>query len=111
MPAPWRQVTLALLVAERTARAGEINYAFVDPYSLVHALVGLAMVVFGFGFLPTLALAVSWEVVEHALKNLVPAAFPHPTQDTLANSVGDVLSTALGWFLTSRLVARVRRHA
>jgi hypothetical protein len=104
-------MALALLVVQRTAHAGEINHAFVDPYSLVHALVGVVMAVLGFAFLPTVTLAVSWEFVEHALKNFVPAAFPHPTQDTLANSAGDVLSTALAWYLTSRLRARVHRPA
>ena len=47
----------------------------------------------GLGFWSTLALAISWELVEHLLKNLIPSIFPHPTQDTLANSAGDVLST------------------
>jgi hypothetical protein len=53
--------------------------------------------VFGIGLAATIAIALGWEVTEHALKNLRPGWFPHPTQDTLANSAGDVLSTALGW--------------
>jgi hypothetical protein len=100
----------ALLAAfhQRTAHAGEINYAFVDPYSLVHALIGVIMAVLGFGLAPTLALAVGWEFAEHALKNLIPSVFPHPTQDTLANSIGDVLSTAIGWLVSGLLLSRFR---
>src|SRR4051812_2445637 len=90
----------------RVAGPGEINHAFLDPYSLVHGLVGVAAAWLGLGLSPTMAIAVCWEVVEHVLKNLIPAAFPHPTQDTLANSLGDVLSTALGWGLT--VAARMR---
>jgi len=89
---------------------GEINTAFLDPYSLVHALVGVVLVVFGLGLMPALAVAITWEVVEHVLKNIVPQVFPHPSQDTLANSIGDVLSTAVGWGLAAHLLARRRSH-
>ena len=99
---------LLAAVHQRTAHAGEINYAFVDPYSLVHAAVGVIMALLGFGLGPTLALAVGWEFAEHALKNLIPAVFPHPTQDTLANSIGDVLSTAIGWLVSGLLLSRFR---
>jgi hypothetical protein len=93
---------------QRTAGPGEINHAFFDPYSLVHGLVGVfAAVVLRFGFLATLALAVGWEVVEHLLKNIVPGIFPHPTQDTFANSAGDVIATMLGWLLV-RVVRATR---
>jgi hypothetical protein len=103
---------VALLVAQRIAGPGEINHAFVDPYSMVHALVGVITAALGLGIAPTLLIAVGWEFAEHLLKNLVPVAFPHPTQDTLANSMGDVLSTALGWtVLTVGLRARARRRA
>jgi hypothetical protein len=96
----------ALLVAQRIAGPGEINHAFLDAYSLVHALVGVVTATLGLSLAPTLLIAVGWEFAEHLLKNLIPAVFPHPTQDTLANSVGDVLSTALGWTLLTALRAR-----
>ncbi len=88
------------MAAQRLAGPGEINNGFVDPYSLVHGLVGVVTAALGLGLWSTLALAVSWEVAEHLLKNLIPAMFPHPTQDTLANSAGDVLATLLGWATT-----------
>jgi len=46
-------------------------------------------------------------VAEHVGKNLAPRLFPYPTQDTLVNSVGDVLSTLVGWTI-GKLAARRR---
>lgn len=89
------------MFVERTAAPGEINYAPLDRYSLFHGLVGVAAGLIGLGFWPTLGIAVGWEIVEHILKNLVPAVFAYPTQDTLVNSIGDVLSAMVGWSLAS----------
>ena len=85
------------MFAERTARPGEINYPPFDRYSPFHGLIGVAAALIGLGFWPTLGIAVVWEIVEHIGKNLVPGAFVYPTQDTLANSIGDVLSALFGW--------------
>jgi hypothetical protein len=90
---------------------GEVNHAVFDPWSLVHALVGIVMARLGAGLLPTLALAVGWEVAEHVLKNLVPALFPHPSQDSLANSAGDVLATVVAWAIATLVAARLQRRA
>ncbi len=96
---------------QRTARPGELNYAFVDPYSLAHAAVGAMLGLLGLRLGALLAIAIGWELVEHVLKNLIPAAFPHPTQDTLANSIGDVLSAVIGWAIArGAAAARARRH-
>ena len=94
---------------QRTARPGEINYPFVDPYSLVHAAVGAIFGLLGLRLAWVLAIAIGWELAEHVLKNLVPAVFPHPTQDTLANSIGDVLCALLGWAI-SRAATHGHRH-
>jgi hypothetical protein len=95
------------MVVQRIAGRGEVNYALFDVYSLAHGSIGvIAALVVGLGFWSTLALAVGWELAEHLGKNLVPRLFPFPTQDTLANSVGDVLSTLAGWAL-----ARVARRS
>jgi hypothetical protein len=96
------------MVAQRTARPGEINYAPLDRYSLAHGLIGVAAAMMGLGFWTTLAIAVGWEVVEHILKDVVPALFSYPSQDTVINSVGDVLSTLIGWSLT--MVVRQRQQ-
>jgi len=101
----------SLLVAQRVAGRGEINHGFLDPYSLVHVLVGVVTAIYGLGLGVATAIAVGWEVIEHLAKNLAPTAFPHPTQDTLANSVGDVLSTACGWAIAVFVKTRSRdRH-
>jgi hypothetical protein len=94
---------------QRTARPGEINYAFLDPYSLAHALIGALLGLAGLRLGALLAITIGWEVLEHVFKNLAPAAFPHPTQDTLANSIGDVLSALLGWAI-ARGAAAMRGH-
>ncbi len=97
---------------QRTARPGEINYAFVDPYSLAHAAVGVLLGLLGLRVGALLAIAIGWELAEHILKNLIPAVFPHPTQDTLANSTGDVLSALIGWAIARRATAaRGHRHS
>jgi hypothetical protein len=96
-------------VHQRTARSGELNYAFVDPYSLAHALIGALLGLAGLRLGALLAIAIGWELVEHVFKTLVPAAFPHPTQDTLANSAGDVLSALVGWAI-ARGASAARGH-
>jgi len=100
------------MLAQRTARPGELNYAPFDRYSLVHGLVGFIAAWIGLGFWSTLGIAVAWEFVEHLLKNMLPMFFSHPTQDTLANSAGDVLSTLMGWAATTAVRRRQTfRHA
>jgi len=95
------------MAPQRLAEPGEINNGFVDPWTLMHGLVGVVAAALGFGLWSTLALAISWEVAEHLLKNLIPTMFPHPTQDSLANSAGDILATLVGWTMT-RAVRGVR---
>jgi hypothetical protein len=90
---------------------GAINRALFDPYSLVHGLVGVVLAALGFRLIPMLLVAVGWEVVEHVLKNVIPSAFPHPSQDTLANSAGDVLSTVIGWAAAWPFTGGARRRA
>ncbi len=98
-------------VHQRTAHAGEINFAFVDPYSLLHAAVGMILGLVGMRLSWLLAVAVGWELGEHIFKNLIPSMFPHPTQDTLANSIGDLLSALVGWAVGRRVAAaRAHRH-
>jgi hypothetical protein len=96
------------MAVQRIAGPGEYNHALFDVYSLAHGSVGvIAAIVVGLGFWATLALAVGWEVAEHVGKNLAPRLFPYPTQDTLVNSCGDVLSTMIGWTI-AKLVTRRR---
>jgi len=96
------------MVAQQTARPGEINYAPLDRYSLAHGLIGVAAAMMGLSFWATMAIAVGWEIAEHVLKDFIPALFSYPSQDTMINSVGDVLSTLIGWSLT--MVVRQRQQ-
>jgi hypothetical protein len=92
---------------QRTATSGEINFGFIDPYTLVHGFVGVVAAAIGLRFFGMLALAVGWEIAEHLLKQLIPSVFPHVTQDTFRNSCGDVLATIVGWALARAVHARL----
>lgn len=84
-------------MAQRTAQTGEINGDAIDRFTIGHAAFGTIM---GLGRVPwwgALTVAVGWELLEHVLKDAVPAAFPHATQDTLINSTFDALAMMLGW--------------
>jgi hypothetical protein len=78
--------------------------------SLVHVGVGLALGLFRLGLVTTLVVAIGWEVLEHLLKSCVPQWFVFPSQDTLVNSTGDVLCTAVGWALGRYIDQRSRRR-
>jgi hypothetical protein len=93
-------------MSQRTALPGEINYAPIDRYSLAHGFIGVALGLAGLGFWQTVGIAVAWEVLEHFLKNLVPAVFAYPSQDTLVNSFGDVISTMMGWAVATAIRQR-----
>ena len=93
-----------------------VNQSFVDAMSLVHIGVGIGFGLFRVRLWLTLVVAVVWEVAEHVMKNHWPQMFVFPSQDTLANAIGDVLCAALGWGLAgwiSRASARAndRRRA
>ncbi|HTF89585.1 MAG TPA: hypothetical protein VK843_14320 [Planctomycetota bacterium] len=82
------------------AKPGEVNYHFLDRFTLVHASIGVAYALLGLGFALTAALAVAWEVVENPMKAYLPRIFPHATKDTLRNAVGDTLAVITGWYVT-----------
>ncbi len=92
------------------AVSGQINHPLLDPFSLVHFGVGLGLGIFGFGLLPSIGIAVLWEVAEHLLKNCLPHAFVFPSQDTLVNAVGDVLATVVGWRVVQPLSPERQRR-
>jgi hypothetical protein len=107
-------ISLALVLRQQpVASPGQINHALFDTYSLAHAAVGLILSVLGASFGTMLFITIGWELAERVLKDLVPAIFPHPTQDTLANSIGDIGSALAAWYLYRRLggAARGRRRS
>ena len=94
---------------QRTAHPGEINYAFVDPYSLAHAAVGAILGLLGLRLGALLAIADRLGAGGTRPQERDSRGFPHPTQDTLANSIGDVLSALLGWAIARG--ASAARHS
>jgi hypothetical protein len=87
------------------AKPGEVNYSTVDRFTLVHAGIGVAYELLGLSFLPTLLLAVAWELIENPFKAYLPWIFPHATHDTLRNSIGDSVALMIGWAATYALTA------
>ncbi len=79
------------------ARRGEVNYAMVDRFTLVHASIGVIYALLGLKFVVALLLALAWEFVENPLKAHLPMVFPNATRDTLRNAIGDVLAVLAGW--------------
>lgn len=85
------------------AKKGEVNYPFIDRFTLAHCMIGFAYGWFELGLVMVIFLAVFWEFVENPLKARLPFIFPHATADTLQNAVGDTLAVLLGWQV-SRLI-------
>ena len=95
--------------AVRDARPGEIDGDAFDRYSLMHGGFGALMAVAGMSWLPTLALAVGWEVAERFLKPAFPDLPWHRTggeltNDRLVNALGDVAITMASWYVVRRFL-------
>lgn len=84
------------------AQPGEINYAAIDGFTLVHAVWGAAFGYVGVGAFPTLMASVLWENMEPGLKRRYPQVFPSASIDTTRNKVADTAAWMLGWYLASR---------
>jgi hypothetical protein len=80
---------------------GQVDRSAVDGYTLAHGFWGLFWGVTRTPWWLSLGFAVGWEIIERPLKRAWPAPFYKengvPTQDSLANSIGDVSAWMLGW--------------
>ena len=76
-----------------------VNETPFDRFTLAHVIVGYLLKRSGWSAESTLLAAVAWEVVEPALKESMPDAFPHPEKDGTENKVVDVVATMIGWSL------------
>ena len=92
-------------MAQPTAAPGTINGDTVDRFTLAHAAVGAAYGMLGLRWGTVVVLAIGWELLERPLKNAVPQAFPHATQDTAANALADTAAVIGAWWLVRRLRA------
>jgi hypothetical protein len=75
----------------------EINVTFVDRFTLWHGALGLALSTSRMSLPTVLLLGAVWEVVERPLKDRYPAFFPHSSQDTFINAIGDVAGVMVGY--------------
>ena len=86
-----------------TARPGEVNYPIVDRFTLVHAGFGALLSIMGASRNQALAVAIGWELLERPLKRSMPQIFPHSTQDTILNMIGDAVANYLGYSAMEKL--------
>lgn len=82
---------------DTTARTGQINGDMFDRFSLLHGAFGFMCGRMGLGLTGTALVAVGWEFVERDLKARYPQYFPHPSQDSPINAIGDVVASVVGW--------------
>lgn len=85
-----------------TAPPGEINGDMFDRFSLLHAGFGYICGKAGVGLTGVSLLAIAWEFAERDLKKRHPSIFPHPSQDSPANAVGDVIIAIAAWSLARK---------
>lgn len=84
------------------ASKSDVNQAWFDRFSLVHASYGAFVAKMGGRASTALLTAVAFEFAERELKRRFPDVFPNPSQDSAENMVGDVVVTMVGYFLTKR---------
>lgn len=75
----------------------EINRAIVDRYTIGHFSLGVLYGTLKMPWWLALIFTVGFEIVERPLKRHSPMFFPAPSQDSLANSIGDSTAVMLGW--------------
>ena len=83
----------------KPSQPGEINYGWVDRFTIVHFLIGCTYGWLNVNVWIMLMLAIGWEVIENALKANLPFIFPHGTADTLKNIIGDCVAVVIGWWI------------
>ena len=89
-----------LLPVSSLSRSLEINSSPLDVFTLAHFVGGTVCGAFGIAPVVATVMGAGWEVIERPLKRRYPAAFPHPTQDTLNNSLVDFVSFMAGYYLS-----------
>ena len=81
------------------------NQAIVDAYSIVHAASGVIARVLNLSLTQTIVLHTVFEVLENQYLKFTPWSmkyFPDPSKDTLVNSIGDTVSTVIGWYAADK---------
>jgi hypothetical protein len=101
---------------EPSANSPSTSQALLDPYSLSHVLHGFAFYALFHrlspesNFLASLALESAWEVVENSSfiinKYRANTASLDYYGDSILNTVGDLMSMVVGWFMAKHLPVR-----
>ena len=82
-----------------------INGAYVDRFTVAHALAGVIAAYLKVTPIQAVVFAVGWEIGEDLLKQRYPSLFPHPSVDTKENALVDV-----GAFLVAYALAGKDHH-
>lgn len=85
-------------------RKTEQNRAAIDPWTGVHAGMGLAFGLLGVGFWPTAGLAVAYDVAEHAFEKTLDGQrfFKTSGPESAANIATDLAVFLGAWYLGTR---------
>lgn len=84
-------------MSQPTASLGTINGDPADRFTIAHGIGGVFIGLTNAPIGAAIALAIGWEVLERYLKDRMPEAFPHPSQDRLQNSILDACAVLIGW--------------
>lgn len=109
MPAMARRLGRRL-GQDRIARPGEVNHAFMDRFTLAHYAWGVILGASRAPWWLVPIVAIGWEVVERPLKRQFPRAFPHATQDTWPNMIGDAGAMISGYLTWRALQAAATKE-
>jgi len=87
-----------MIVARRKA---DQNQAVIDPWTAVHTAMGLAAGLMGLPFLPMMAAAVAYEVIEHSFEDSEAGQrfFDISGPETIGNVMADLAVFGVGWYL------------
>jgi hypothetical protein len=81
-----------------------INQTPIDRFTLIHVLAGGLARMFGVPLSVAVVFAAWFEVAENVFQGGFPSIFPNTADnDSIANSVCDVVSSAAAWTVVDRL--------
>lgn len=94
------EVIVAELGEQQRRLHWAINSGVVDRFTILHFAAGLGLGAAGMTSSQAMTLGSFFELGERVAKERRPDLFPHPSQDSAANSAADIAAIGLGAWLT-----------